>query len=86
MAKELENSAEDEPANKELVMQLIEEAQSDCFRFASVKISARGSDGKTREYVGTVAEIDYHEEMIKINEAQAVEGVPMGDIAKYEWL
>jgi hypothetical protein len=88
MAEKLESSAGKgaKPANKELVMQLIEEARSECFERATVKIEARGRGESTHEYIGTIARIDYSDEMIMVNEAQAIEGVPMREITSYEWL
>jgi len=88
MAEDIGSVAEEgaEPDNKDLVMQLISDAESGAFMGSSIRIETDCRDGVAPEYIGTVAEIDHPGKMIRINEAQAVEGCPMRAIVEYEWL
>jgi len=74
------------PDNHDLVQQLLNDARAGCYEGFAVRITACRTDGTNYEVIGPVYTIDLREERIQIEEAQAIEGVPLDEIIGYKWL
>ena len=72
--------------NKDLVMQLIEDAMHESYSGIVVEIKARNERGHDYVVVGTVEKIDFPGRFIGVKEEQATDRVPIGDIISYRWM
>ena len=72
--------------NEGLVGQLLNDTGAGCYEGCAVRIIALGGSGEEHEVVGSVDRVDLRREVIYINEAQAIEGVSLSNIIRYEWL